>query len=446
MVEPSAPSKTEDAKPRPKEPAWHRRARAKRSQARTLLRVKRAEKLLDSHHSSQKASIMNDEVKYCPWACSHGCKGSNGKAWLNKGFRTRCQKCEKGPKPGQRKRLDASDDPKGTKGKGKGNGEKSPKGQGKGMEQIVSAVAQLQKSMLEVSKGLNKVAETTSPKESPTSPGEEKQGEDQLEKLASRLKSEQELLKEATSTGDTEAVQWYEGRIEAKKLEIQKLKDERTTPAEQTFNLAGEALNELRATRAKVTKLKKQLKEASEEAENLKKRKEELDLEIGANNAKAQELQVEFDTNTAKLEQMSKAAKGEGKEGSAQPLDIFAVLTNLERLQKCADDQLDGEGASWLKRIFTDLGKFTTALPEFLPQNLPAGDSAANEDMEEDTFEETELQQAKEAGSEAVGKAGPDADKETVRCHAYHLQLACIKKAKKTSVLKGNIKAAGSRG
>ena len=51
------------------EPAWHRRARAQRSAARTLLRVASAKKVLAQHHSAQQGHAAGMAPRY--WCC-HG--------------------------------------------------------------------------------------------------------------------------------------------------------------------------------------------------------------------------------------------------------------------------------------------------------------------------------------------------------------------------------------
>ena len=102
-------------------------------------------------------------------------------------------------------------------------------------------------------------------------------------------------------------------------------------------------------------------------------------MAMEANSTKARELQEEFDASNAKLEQISKATKGSGK-----PMDICAVLSNVERLQKCADEQLSNEGANKFKAIVTDLAKFTTELLDFLPQNLPLPAEANAKGNEDD--------------------------------------------------------------
>ena len=383
---------------------------------------------------------MADEIKYCSWPCPHGCKGSNGKPWQNKGFRVRCQKCEKGPKPGQRKRIDPQDtEPKG-KGKGKGAQPRNdPQGQ---IGKLASTVDQLQKTINELKQATARGFEKSDAQRGNASGYPAEQEEDQLEKALARLKRDQEALKEAESCEDSEAITFYEGRVDNKKAEIQKLRDEQSTPAEQTFNLSNEAMRELRTTRSKVTRIGKQLKEAREEAENLKSQKAELEKAMEANEKKAEELQAEFDANNAKLEQISKATKGEPV--APAPLDMVAVLSNADHLQQCAKELLPSEGANMLKAIMEQLHEFTSAQPDFLPKYMSKVSAEKDVDMGEDTFEASELEAAKAAADEAVGKAGQDADREAVRCQAYHLKLNGIKRARKT-VLKSSVKGA-SRG
>ena len=89
------------------EPAWHRRARARRADARTLLRVASAQRLLAEHHSAQRGpgtrrsplshavtSMGSDEEKTA-WLCK-SCKGPDGKPFQNRGTRKECFKCKVG--------------------------------------------------------------------------------------------------------------------------------------------------------------------------------------------------------------------------------------------------------------------------------------------------------------------------------------------------------------
>ena len=82
-----------------------------------------------------------------------------------------------------------------------------------------------------------------------------------------------------------------------------------------------------------------------------------------------------------------------------------------------------------------------------MPQNLPAGGEARfkDEDMVDDEFLPEELEQARAAGSDAVGKATAGADKEAVLCQAYDLKLSGIKRAR-LGVRRANAKATESRG
>ena len=380
---------------------------------------------------------MNDEAKFTSWPCPHGCIGGNGKAWHNKGFRTKCQKCDKGPRPGQRTKIQGEevngydngyDKGKGKGGKGKGKGKEGKGGNGgnqdfgKQIALLVSSFSDMSKAMLDLKNGnINTKASDPTPED-----GYDKPDVALLEKMAMALKKDQEALKEATSNEDIELATIYEGRVDRKKQEIQKLKNENTTPAEQTYNLSGEALKELQSTRSKASKLGKQFKKAKEEAEELRVQKLELEKTMEDKAQKAIELQKEYDSTNARLESISKAAKGDAT-NEPMALDIFAVLSNVERLHTCAVEQLPADKAEWLKKIVDDLGKFTTALPAFLPQNLPA--DAANDAMD-DVFVDDELTQATKAANEAVDNSAAGADKESVRCQAYYSKLSAIKKSR----------------
>ena len=78
------------------EPAWHRRARSQRAQARTLLRLGKAAELLQAHHSAQRdmSTKTGREPAVLPgprkpiWGCSCG----HADNWA---CRVRCQRCDK---------------------------------------------------------------------------------------------------------------------------------------------------------------------------------------------------------------------------------------------------------------------------------------------------------------------------------------------------------------
>ena len=83
--------------PAVREPAWHRRRRAQRAAARTLLRVQRASSLLAAHHSAQvvmpgagnkDGSVLSGPKKPA-WSCGCGCAGN----WAS---RTSCRDCGRG--------------------------------------------------------------------------------------------------------------------------------------------------------------------------------------------------------------------------------------------------------------------------------------------------------------------------------------------------------------
>ena len=376
--------------------------------------------------------------------------GSNGKAWQNKGFREKCQKCEKGPRPGQRKRIDTSVKPKGA-GKGKSKG---PAGKGSGkspdkseFDKLVHTIAQLSKTVEGLAK--SKASESSQHRmPSATgsieegSPAEQEGEKAEVDKLQARLKMDQDSIKHWKSCDDSsaaeESIKFHEGRIQATKDEIQRIKDQTATPAEQMLNLSGEAVRELQSRRSKATKLSKQLKEAEEEAKALQEQKATVEKAMAENAQMAKELQEESDKNNARLEQIAKATKGEVQ---IPPLDVFAFLTNAEHLQRAATEQLSKEGAEELKGIVASVAQFTAKLPGFIPQNLPVGAAeAADDDDMGDIFAPEDLKEAKQAASEAVAKAGSEADVEAVRCQAYHLKLTGIKKAKK-GVLKTIAKA-----
>ncbi len=117
------------------EPAWHRRQRRLRGQARTLLRVASATSLLADHHSAQWSSASSSASSFhMRWGKNGGGKGTRGdevgqaspelQDWVcpinwcgykNFARRARCRLCEAYPSEGRRLKG-------GGKGKGSGNG------------------------------------------------------------------------------------------------------------------------------------------------------------------------------------------------------------------------------------------------------------------------------------------------------------------------------------
>ena len=182
--------------------------------------------------------MATEDVKYCPWPCPHGCVGSNGKAWQNKGFRTKCQKCEKGPKPGQRKRIDSMVNPKGHgkggpgtgKGSGKRPGEKSP--ERKELDKLVHTIAQLSKTVEVLANEKSKAQSTRMPSAAGGTeeggPAVQAGAQVELEQLQARLKMDQDSIKHWKSCDDSHAegaIKFHEDRIEATKEQIQRSRD-----------------------------------------------------------------------------------------------------------------------------------------------------------------------------------------------------------------------------
>ena len=86
-------AKTDRVLPKHSEPAWHRRARRERAQARVLLRVAAATRLLSNHHSSMP-NWKNNQWK----CCAPGPSTPKGHPTLcgtvNYGWRHSCRTCE----------------------------------------------------------------------------------------------------------------------------------------------------------------------------------------------------------------------------------------------------------------------------------------------------------------------------------------------------------------
>ena len=92
------------ATPRHPEAAWHRRSRKQRSLSRACViaskagfdipevRVQQAEAVLNSHHGTPK-DMGRDGGRKLEWECCKGCKGKDGKAFINRASNVACHSC-----------------------------------------------------------------------------------------------------------------------------------------------------------------------------------------------------------------------------------------------------------------------------------------------------------------------------------------------------------------
>ena len=107
--------------------------------------------------------------------------------------------------------------------------------------------------------------------------------------------------------------------------------------------------------------------------------------------------------------------------------DIFQIFHSAKELTSAAEQQLSPEGFADFKCKLEGIGEFVTKLPQYIKSEQEAATAKA---MDIDEYEDGDISAAKAEADSAVEKAADTADKENVRCHAYHIGLKEAKRAR----------------
>jgi hypothetical protein len=366
---------------------------------------------------------MSATATFGTWHCA-SCLGGDGKPFRVKGALTRCPKCQKGPAPGARRKLE-----KGDKGKGGGKGgDKSA--DDKYFTLVQQSLKGIQAAMCKQEKRIDAILGGN---EISTPAAEGKVGavvaNPVLVSLKSKLKELQQHLDHAK---DDALIAFLTPKIEELTAQVKEEQDRGFSASEQTYNLAGDTLKDFQATRQKVQKLAPAIERVKKEVEELVAKREALDKAIVEKMTEEAAMAKDLEAAECKLEKFAKAALSTAQEPAlpaVAPTDINLLIKGAQQLTVAAEAQLSKEGAGEFKKIMCALTDFNAKLPTFFATNLGVPVDEVMED-DDDTFLDEELEEASKVAEAAALGAAPNAKIERVRCHAYTTKLNSLKRAR----------------
>jgi hypothetical protein len=375
--------------------------------------------LLNSFYRTPVAAMA---AIFGTWPCST-CLGGDGKPFRCKGALTRCPKCQKGPAPGARRKLEKG----GGKGKGGGSAAKGDKStEDKYFTLVQASLKGIQAAMCKQEKRIDEIlgAPATGTASEAASPPAANPA---LDSFKEQLKDYKQHLVHAK---DPQLVEFLQAKIDILVAQVKEEQDKTTSPSELTYNLAGDTLKDFQATRSKVQRLLPAIEKAKKEVEELVAKREAIDKAITDKMAEESVISKELEAAEGKLEKFAKAALSETVLPAVAPTDINLLIKGAQQLTVAAEAQLSSEGAGEFKKIMNALTEFNAKLPKFFATNLgvPADDEVMDDD--EDNYLDEELEEASKVAEAAALGAAPNAKVERVRCHAYTTKLNSLKRAR----------------
>jgi hypothetical protein len=256
------------------------------------------------------------------WSCTT-CLGGDGKQFRCKGALTRCPKCQKGPAPGARRKLEKG----GGKGKGGGGGAKGgdKSSDDKYFTLVQQSLKGIQAAMCKQEKRIDEFLGGPSPAAaSATTPTPA--ANPALDSLKEQLKDFKQHLAHAK---DEQLIGFLQAKIDVLVVQVKEEQDKTTSPSELTYNLAGDTLKDFQATRSKVQKLIPAIEKAKKEVEELVAKREALDKAITEKMAEEAVMTKDLEAAEGKLEKFAKAALSTAQEPvlpAVAPTDINLLI------------------------------------------------------------------------------------------------------------------------